>query len=421
MPSIHLLASGHLLGYTEELQKFIKFLCGILGLSTYCLTRQRQIDQSGRQTCGTLVLLHLGISLGLWTPAHHPDEFRLHLHLLKQYAANGKTSGGDDRELIWALRDILKNHGVPDNRTEERATLAMDKIGIQAVRAALNSKNPWQQLKMLGSQPKVNMLLMKPDELEAQIRHRATQFRVQASDKKSKGRKTTPAEVDIDPAQLTMLTDTFAYAHDADLEVRQLPMAEVASHKAGLAFGRIADVLPFIKEGTSITLDALAVLTTSRIPPEHQGLLPVTNLRFPALYAPTQQPILLDGSLVQLGDLTITRKADDAIITTTPISTGVVRLTLYKDETTQNWEGFVKSPMRLLMQQFPQLAICNGQRCGGICPKYHPPVDVEMDSVILDIWSRSWWTHRGRRATPSEADMFQALLRIPDVLIPCSD
>ena len=94
-------------------------------------------------------------------------------------------------------------------------------------------------------------------------------------------------------------------------------MAEVASHKAGLAFGRIADVLPFIKEGTSITLDALAVLTTSRIPPEHQGLLPVTNLRFPALYAPTQQPILLDGSLVQLGDLTITRKADDAIITTT--------------------------------------------------------------------------------------------------------
>ena len=91
---------------------------------------------------------------------------------------------------------------------------------------ALNSKNPWQQLKMLGSQPKVNMLLMKPDELEAQIRHRATQFRVQASDKKSKGRKTTPAEVDIDPAQLTMLTDTFAYAHDADLEVRQLPMAE---------------------------------------------------------------------------------------------------------------------------------------------------------------------------------------------------
>jgi len=239
MPSIHLLASGHLLGYTEELQKFIKFLCGILGLSTYCLTRQRQIDQSGRQTCGTLVLLHLGMSLGLWTPAHHPDEFRLHLHLLKQYAANGKTSGGDDRELIWALRDILTNHGVPDNRTEERATLAMDKIGIQAVRAALNSKNPWQQLKMLGSQPKVNMLLMKPDEL---VRHRATQFRVQASDKKSKGRKTTPAEVDIDPAQLTMLTDTFAYAHDADLEVRQLPWQK--SHPTRQAW-HLAELLTF--------------------------------------------------------------------------------------------------------------------------------------------------------------------------------
>ena len=42
------------------------------------------------------------------------------------------------------------------------------------------------------------------------------------------------------------------------------------------------------------SLDDLAVLTTSRIPPMEQGLLPVLNLRFPVIYLPTMEPILFE-------------------------------------------------------------------------------------------------------------------------------
>ena len=59
-------------------------------------------------------------------------------------------------------------------------------------------------------------------------------------------------------------------------------------------------------------MDALAVLTVSPVPPEAQGLLPLQDVRFPALFKPTQEPILVDGSLVQLGDLTV-RQVDDEL------------------------------------------------------------------------------------------------------------
>ena len=409
--------------HADDVCSFARFLCNLLGLQTFCVTRERKIDQLGCQTCGTVALLHLGLTLDLWTPDQHPDEFKLHIHLKQKFpqyvgfTADGKPTTSDDKEVLWNLRDLLKSHGVPDQRTEERARLAIDRIGLSAVRNALNSKNPWQQMKFLGSQPKVNMLLVQPDELEAQIKLRATKFRVQASDKRSKDKKTPISDLDIDPTQLTMIDGTFVYSNDPELAVRQLPMSEVAAHKAGLAFGRIADVLPFLKEGGTITLNALTVLTTTRIPPEMQGLLPVTNIRYPALYQPTQQPILVDGSMVQLGDLNIVRREANNVIPTAPLATGVLRLSMYRDESTQDWEAFTKSPVRLLMQQYPLLSVCQGQRCGGRCPKFHPPVDVDMDSVILDIWARSWWTNRGKKASPLEADMFQVLLRVPSILL----
>ena len=57
----------------------------------------------------------------------------------------------------------------------------------------------------------------------------------------------------------------------------------------GLAFGLVSNVLAFLKEGVSLSMDALGVLTTSPVPIESHGLLPVSNIRFPAMYLPTQE------------------------------------------------------------------------------------------------------------------------------------
>jgi hypothetical protein len=47
------------------------------------------------------------------------------------------------------------------------------KIGATKFREAIQARNPWPILKALGSQPKINYLFAKPDELEQQIRRRA--------------------------------------------------------------------------------------------------------------------------------------------------------------------------------------------------------------------------------------------------------
>ena len=66
----------------------------------------------------------------------------------------------------------------------------------------------------------------------------------------------------MDPTLLHLIPDTVHHPED-DRAVTQIKMNEVAAEKAGIAFGTLADIGPFLKEDRSITLDALAVLTTA--------------------------------------------------------------------------------------------------------------------------------------------------------------
>lgn len=402
--------------------QFASYLGNLLAVTPSCVTRRQIFSQLCCHTCGTLALLHLGHCLGLWTNSDPPDELRWHAHLLQWLpagllVADGKGASPDERDLIWPLRDLLKNHGVPDDRTEERARAALDRLGANRIHDALHSKSPWQALKALGSQPRHQFLFVKPDELEKQIRLRAqSRFKVSPSDKKHKNARHKVEASDIDPAHLQLIPGTFEI-QSSNVDLTQLPMAEVAAHRGGIAFGRVLDVLPFLRESKSLSLDALAVLTTSRVAPVYQGLLPVLNLRFPALYLPTQEPILLEGSLVNLGDQTVLRRHEEEVITTTAIDTAVLKLTQYKDEWDADWDDIVKAPLKTILQKHPLFTLCNGQKCGGNCPRYHAPVDTEVDSVILDVWARSWLNLRGKKVTPEMAEIFQVLLRVPDTLV----
>eukprot|EP00435_Cladocopium_sp_Y103_P032649 s829_g8.t1 len=406
---------------TDCMMNFVAKLRRILAISPTCVTKIQLYEQRGDRTCGTIALLHLGNRLGLWANDDHPDEFQWHDHMARHLPcgfilAEGKGMGEEDRDVLWSLRDILSAHGVPASRTEERAKAALEKIGATKLREALQAKNPWQALKSLGSMPRINFLFVQADELEKQIRLRAqSRFKVQASDKKNKVFKQKLEASDVAPDQLQLIEGTFMLQDGTD--IKQLPMKDVAAHRAGLAFAQVSEILPFLREGKSLSLDGLAVLTTSRVPPAEQGLLPVVNLRYPALYVPTQEPILLEGSLVNLWDLTIIRKQTEVPIEAPAIETGVLKLVQFRDEWPEDWSVLVKSPLRTLLQKHPAFTLCNGQRCGGQCQKYHAPVDTDLDSVILDVWGRSWLTLRGKRAPGEDADVFHVLIRVPNTLI----
>ena len=137
---------------------------------------------------------------------------------------------------------------------------------------------------------------MKPAELDAQIRKRAqSKFRVSNS---AKFQVAASSNV-VDPEDLVLMADTFCCENQP---VSQIALKDVAANRAGLAVATVAQTTPFLHGAESLSISGLAFLTTTPIDTSEQGLLPVTNLRFPAIYTPTGEPILLDGSLVQLGD-----------------------------------------------------------------------------------------------------------------------
>eukprot|EP00435_Cladocopium_sp_Y103_P069861 s642_g34.t1 len=236
------------------------------------------------------------------------------------------------------------------------------------------------------------------------------------SERKRQGATSAPAQTRIDPKLLRLIPDTFTT--DDDRTVKQIDMEEVAADKAGIAFGSLEQVMPFLKEDKSITLDSLAVLTTSPVPPDSQGLIPVCDLRFPAIYEPTMETILIDGSLVQLGDCSILRKQASSLAEAKTIATKTIKVTVWRDEWGGKWADFISSPVKKIIELTPRLLLCKGERCGPGRNKFHAPVDCELDQVIVDLWARSWHNGKGKRITPEDAEQFSVLLRLPTV---CAD
>ena len=396
-----------------------------LGLKSWHASADIKFPQQLDYSCGTILLTHLGWCLGQWTFAEAPSEFRWHAELLATqspgiYYAEGKASGkggstSEELDVVWQLRDILAKHGVEQENTEDRAHQALRKIGLQPLQAALSAKNVWSSLKALGSQPKHNFMWIRPAELEQQIKRRAeSKFKVSTSKRKTKPQPVS-VDIDIDPEHLELLPHTFIT--EQGHTVKQLSMEQVVAHSTGIAFARLAQILPFLREGKSLSLEALAVLTTKQVPVESQGMLPVTDIRFPALYRPTGEPLLLQGSLVQLGDQTIVREQEHDLVDAQPVATTTVKVCVFRDEWPGPWDVFQQSPVREILRAFPHFVLCKGLKCGSECLRFHAPVDLELDTVIQDLWNRTWQNAKGQKTSVADSEQFHVMLRLPHLLL----
>ena len=306
----------------------------------------------------------------------------------------------------------MEQHGVPPEHTEERAVHGLSKIGADKIQEALNAKNQWSALKYLASMPRYNMLWVKPMELDAQIKRRAqAKFKVHPSQKRKGRNNGAPSMPDIDPQQLELIPGSFVKSDGT--AALQIPMTQVGSNRAGIAFARTQEVLPLLPEGKSLTLDGLAILTTAPVPADAQGLLPAQHIRFPALFAPTQEPLLIEGSLVQLGDESIVRATEDSPVKVAAVETVTIKVSLFRDQWKASWDDLQSAPVKTIISAFPAFILCNGIRCGGVCQRFHPPLECELDSVVLDVWARTWQNMRGQRTDAKSADVFNVMMRVP--------
>ena len=161
-----LLWDGLNVGILEEMSQFAQFCKTELAIKTMIIETKLVEEQQWPCTCGAIALLHLGHRLRSGEQMTMPKELPLYFQLRMLDGMEGSLYGlgpksdltQDEREVVWSLGELLQTKGVPEDCAEERARLAVAKIGLSKLQEALSSKNVWQSLKALGSAPKVNYL-----------------------------------------------------------------------------------------------------------------------------------------------------------------------------------------------------------------------------------------------------------------------
>ena len=386
--------------------------CSLAGLDKIGIIRQKDT-----YSCGAVMLAHLALELGLVEPTTPIDIAAWHHALLSLPAHLGPVAFGpsNSADIKDKLAPILRDRGVPDDRIEERIALAMQKIPPSDILQALNSKNAWPSLKALASRAHIAFMWIHPDELSRKIRERASsQFGVERSNRKQQGRggqrgDAQPTPVNLDPHQLELVPGTFQCSDGTD--AMQVAFSLIDPEQQGVAFCTAQEAIPFLQQGKSIAGQPLALLTCSSIPADHRGTLPVVDLLFPVHYQATNEPILVRGSLIQLGTGHIQRKSAQSLdLDSAPTQT--LKIAVFQDAFPQDWATFTTAPVRTLQAVLPLLRTCRSLSCGNQCPLYHPPVDEETP-LLLDIWSRQWHDAHGRKAKPDTCVSWSAMVRIP--------
>ena len=374
------------------------------------------VQQLSASSCGTVALVHALYALGLPSCDDSVLVDGCHDRLVScsRVFFDDRVGFGPPRTVAVDLAQMLVQHGVPEHLAADRAAIGMKKLGTEVVTKALAGPKPWATLKEIASRPGISMQWVRSEELKAQIDARAaSKFKIQPSQKKHnaaarRGRE-EPRVFAVDPQMLKLLPSTFE-AQGKDMT--QISLDEVKTNGTGLAFASPLDVAPYLRQGITISDRALAVLCTAQLSKEQCNGLTSTDLQFPVLYTGTSEPILLSGSLIQLGKVPVTRSVGLSL-SVDSVNTQTLRFVVFRDAFPVNWMDFAKQPFRCVLREIPALQLCRETGCGHDCEHYHCAVDEELDHLVLDLWARAWHSSEGRFVKCEQASFWSALLRVP--------
>ena len=374
-----------------------------------------QVPQEAETTCGTVLIAHLCLHLGL------PGRFRQHqvtqLHQwLRQTDMSSTQRAGGPPDPLPQLMELLKTKGVEPHDVKARAQAAIDAIGHRDVQQALLAKNPWAALKLVANRPKIAFKFITQQELERHIQRRSTEkfgtaFKPKKIEKHKKKVDAPLPSASIDPQMVKLIHGYFV---DEDEEaVPQIPLSAVVKDGNGLAVCTMAEASPFLAEMTHLSSSALALLILDDMMTSSLEYSEAVAIRFAAICQATEESLLLKGWLVQLGDSEVSkREQDDPMKDMNIAPTRVVKVSIYKDEIECDWNSLVHSPIKMLMSMAPTFILCRKKQCGTDCRNFHPPIEEEPDAVVHEIWSRRFQSLAGQTASAQTSDVFSAFLRV---------
>eukprot|EP00435_Cladocopium_sp_Y103_P022918 s2398_g5.t1 len=397
-------------------------ISGLLGLDFCPLQLHCHIRQLHPHTCGTVALCHLFQTLnpGFMVPATRVLELHhwiwQHLACSGSIFATGITTLSPDQ--ISKLRNLLSDHGVPQSQLEARTNLVIQKLGAPAIIAAFVSKNCWAQLKVQANKPAIALRLVLPDELARHAEKTATtKYGAGISNHKSKKKidKGPSPLPQPDPADLLLRPGHFKDA-DGD-EVPQIPLESIEAEAHGIAIATATQCQQWLQQRDSISTQALAILLLEELPPDQLEKYQASKVSFPVTYKGTGEPMLIFGTMKTLGDQPVNRHTGSNVTKLEIVANIAIRIHVYRDELQAPWQDLVQSPVRQLCALIPKLQLCAGEGCGHDCPKSHQPVGDHLDSIIMEVWGRSFGKVEGGRAPAPDATYFSVFIRIPEAIL----
>lgn len=215
----------------------------------------------------------------------------------------------------------------------------------------------------------------------------------------------------LDPSMLVLAPAAFMDSEDD--EVPQIDFAEVQAEAHGVALCSLSQGCQLLQTMKAISCYALGLLVIDTPPADMMEKYQITSMTFTATYKGTGEPVLIFGAFKQLGDLLIRRIVPGHLERPELITTQVVKVQIFRDEFQGSWTSLATAPVKTLCQHVPLLQLCTGKNCGQDCPRSHAAVDEELDTILMEIWSRTFANVEGGKKAAQEASLFWVFLRIP--------
>ena len=392
-------------GLTPAAEALIHVLADLWNLPDWHVFSTSLLQQSSGHHCGVITLVNFGHFLGLWTSFEEADALAWFHRLMFSYVGSGQV---EYNRIHAKLVAELPKHGVPAVDAPGRAVAAIKKLSLPALAKALDSKNVWQALKALGNASERPFQWVTHSELEKHVNARAADKKAPMGKvKKVPDRK--PRAIQLAPDQVCVPDDAFV---DENSEpVLALCLDGISQDARGVIVVAADDAVRFLKDSKTRSVDALALLTLTEIDVPPECPLDCCQITWPGLLVETQEPLLIKGTCIQLGDVRVNTVVHDSM-SPSVVENDLIKLFVYRDQWPHDWNDFSKGPLRALIAQFPCLQFCT---CGlEACSKFHPAVEEPgIHMVVLDAFAWKWHDATGNPAKQGKAHAFSLMIRIP--------
>lgn len=361
--------------FEDGLHCFVE--AGDLSLAFHNHGKLHLVSRCIRPHCGAATIALFRRILG--RTCEHPDNV-LHQMLQREFLQSQSVltcqpvfgwGFGPSGQLLKNLSTELLKHGIPATVVEQRAADAIRALGSEQVATALAHRQPWKQLKILGNNVKFQFVL--PSELATAIEENKGQPVSGKGKGKSKTKTTNISTMLPDPTKLQILDGTFCALGQP---LHQLNLNQLGPLSSGVVLISSKDAEPYLRTGQQVSQEPLAMVVLSSQGSDVTTALPHAKVTIPCRCTVDREPVLVDGTLVQIGQGMVEKKTSQAVVHIDTLDVVTLKVLVYKDEIRGDWSEFTASPIRHLVSLLPMLKRCTVENC--TCDSWHNVEKLEV-------------------------------------------